>query len=422
MSSIDSATGSAVEANRTAVYFDGTSSRRRAVTLAFEQQLELHDASGMAAIWRYADIRRADGPPGALRVACTDAPALARLEIRDAAVAAELISRCARLDENAPGRRGVGAIVGWSLAAAVSIVTVVMLGVPLAADRLAPLVPQSFEQQIGDVAEKRINAMFGGRVCNQAPGQAAFTKLVSKVNAAAGLNSPVRAEVLASPIPNAFALPGGKVYLFNGLLARAESPDEIAGTLAHEFGHLKHRDSMRNLIYNGGSSFLIGLLFGDVTGSGAVIFTSRALVTASYSRDAESNADAFSIDVMHRLGRSPKALGELLNRITGKEVDKSLSILASHPLTEDRLKRMTEEDRPASGPPLLTAEEWSALKAICNPPVARSLKTCKALFPTGWGEVPGVNCSPTSDDHMLLKCKTLFPTGQGAVPGVNCVK
>jgi hypothetical protein len=47
-------------------------------------------------------------------------------------------------------------------------------------------------------------------------------------------------------------------------------------------------------------------------------------------------------------------------------VDKSLSILSNHPLTEDRLKRMSEEDRPPSGPPLLTAEEWTSLKAICN--------------------------------------------------------
>jgi Zn-dependent protease with chaperone function len=150
------------------------------------------------------------------------------------------------------------------------------------------------------------------------------------------------------------------------LLAKAENPDEIAGVIAHEFGHLKHRDNMRTLIYNGGTSFLIGLLFGDITGSGAVIFASRSLVSASYSREAEQNADAVSIDAMHKLGRPTKALGELLFRVTGKELDKGLSILSNHPLTEDRLKRMSEQDRPPSGPPLLTAEEWASLKAICR--------------------------------------------------------
>jgi predicted Zn-dependent protease len=227
-------------------------------------------------------------------------------------------------------------------------------------------VPQAFERRLGDVAEGQVKTMFGGKICDNASGQAAFTKLVNAVRESVGLDTSIQSQVLSSPIPNAFALPGGKVYVFNGLLAKAENADEIAGILAHELGHLSHRDGTRNLIYNGGTSFLIGLLFGDITGSGALIFASRSLVTASYSREAEQNADTFAIDAMHGLGRSPKPMGELMFRVTGKEGDKSLSILASHPLTEDRLARMSNEDRPPSGPPLLTAAEWASLKAICS--------------------------------------------------------
>jgi Zn-dependent protease with chaperone function len=349
-----------------AVYYDGTSSRRHMVTLAFNDQLEISEDRQALAVWPYADIRRADSPSGILRLTCLNAPDLARLEIRDEVAAAELISRCTQLDENVPGRHGVAAIVGWSLAAAVSIICVVLFGVPLAADRLAPLVPEAFEQRLGDAADRQIKALFGGKTCDNAAGQAAFAKLVKAVRESAGLDTSIQAAVLSTPVPNAFALPGGKVYVFNGLLAKAENADEIAGILAHEFGHLKHRDHMRSLIYNGGTSFLIGLLFGDVTGSGALIFASRSLVTASHSREAEQNADTFAIEVMHRLGRSPKGMGELMFRVTGKQVDKSLSILSSHPLTEDRLQRMSDEDRPPSGPPLLTAQEWTSLKSICT--------------------------------------------------------
>src|SRR5450432_1502254 len=148
-------------AGGSAIYFDGTSSRRRLVTLALNDGLELHEDGHTLAAWSFADIRRADSPSGALRVTCLTAPALARLEIRDASVASELISRCTRLDEQAPGRHGVGAIVGWSLAATLSIVAVVLFGVPLAADRLTPLVPPAFERRLGEVAEKQIKAMVG---------------------------------------------------------------------------------------------------------------------------------------------------------------------------------------------------------------------------------------------------------------------
>lgn len=352
--------------NDPVIYFDGMSNRRRTATLVLADVLEINTGDGASVRWAYPDIRRADSPSGTLRVTCLTAPALARLEVRDVAMAAELTCRCKRLDETHPGRRGLTAIVGWSAAAAISIVAVALFGVPLVADRLAPLVPPALERRLGDAADAQIKTVFGGKVCDNAPGQAAFDKLVNAIRGSAGLDTAIQSAVLSNPIPNALALPGGKIYLFDGLLAQAHNADEIAGILAHELGHVAQRDGIRNLIYNGGTSFLIGLLFGDVAGSSALIFASRSLLTASYSREVEQSADTFAIDVMQRLGRSPKPMGELMLRVTGKEGGKSPSILASHPLTEDRLARMSREDRPPSGPPLLTAVEWTSLKSICS--------------------------------------------------------
>lgn len=348
-----------------AVYFDGLSNRRQHVRIGFANQLVLRSDDNFVS-WPYADIRRADSPAGMLRVSCLSASPLARLEIRDQALAAELVSRCEKLDEHRLTGGAVARIVGWSLAAAVSIIAVVLYVVPFAAERLTPLVPSKFERHLGEAAEVQLQAVFGNKVCTGAAGQAAFAKLVEKLRVAAGLDAKVASAVLDTPIPNAFALPGGRFFLLNGLLDKAHDPDEIGGVLAHELGHLKHRDNLRELIRTGGSSFLIGLLFGDVTGAGVAIFASRSLLTASYSRDAERNADTFAIEVMHRLGRPTRSMGELMFRVTGKEGDKQPSILASHPLSEDRLQRMRAEDKPPSGSPLLSAEEWSALKGICR--------------------------------------------------------
>jgi Zn-dependent protease with chaperone function len=349
------------------VFYDGTSSRRHQVQLALSGPLEISENGTTLATWPFADIRRAGGAADILRLSCVSAPSLARLEVRDATLAATLRFRCSHLDDNSAGRHSVTAIVGWSLAAAVSIVAVIWFGLPFAADRLAPLIPNTLERRIGDAADGQIRVFFGGKACsNNAAGRAAFFKLMRKLSTAAGIDTPIRADVLDTPVPNAFALPGGKVYLFSGLLAKAENPDEIAGVLAHELGHVSHRDNTRNMIYSGGTSFLIGLLFGDVTGSGALVFASRSLITASYTREAEQGADDFAIQVMHRLGRPTKAMGDLIFRITGNQGDNTLSILSNHPLTEDRLKYLSDEDRPASGPPLLTDQEWTALKAVCK--------------------------------------------------------
>jgi hypothetical protein len=361
--------GAETKPGQRAIFFDGLSSRRRQVLLALGDALEIAELSDVQAVtrWAYAEIRRADSPTGILRLTCTSAPALARLEIRDAAFAADIVARCSRLDEHRTTGRGVAKIVGWSVAAAVSIVCVVLFGAPLVADRLAPLVPKPIERRIGDASEVQVKTIFGRESCSDPAGQAAFSKLVNRLRDSAGLDDDsMTAGVLPTPVPNAFALPGGKVFVLKGLLDKADNPDELAGILAHELGHLKHHDNMRGLIYNGGTSFLIGLLFGDVTGSSAVIFASRSVVEASYSREAETSADTFAIDIMHALGRSPKPAAELMFRITGKEGGGLTTILASHPLTEDRLARMTKEDRPESGPPLLTDKEWQALKGICG--------------------------------------------------------
>jgi Zn-dependent protease with chaperone function len=351
---------------KAATYFDGVSNRRRFVTLTFGADLQISEAGVAIASWRYDDMRLADGGQGALRLKCLSALPLARLEVPDPAAQAEIRARSRFLDVERDTGAQTRRIVAWSLAAIVSIAGIVFFGVPLVADRMVPLIPVSFERRLGDMVDNHVRAIFGGKVCTDPKGNAAFAKLVETLREAGGVDVRLQTAILLSPVPNAFALPGGKIYLLNGLLQKATNADEIAGVIAHEIGHVVHRDQTRIIIRNGGTSFLIGLLFGDITGSGAVIFATRSLIGASYSREAEANADAFSIDTMHTLGRSPAPMGELLFRITGAEASRTIGILASHPLTEERRALMQREARPITGPEILSDSEWQALKGVCG--------------------------------------------------------
>jgi predicted Zn-dependent protease len=345
-----------------AVFYDGNSNRKRRVALQFNTQLDIVEDGGAIAAWPYADTRRVDSTR-AMRLSCVSAPALARLEIEDKFTADRIEALCPSLDAAQSGKQ-TGRIVAWSLAAACSIILVTVFGIPLIADRMAPLVPFAIEKRMGEAVDRQARAILGGRDCTNPEGQAAFTKMVSKLKDASGFDTPLEAHVLSSSIPNAFALPGGKIYLLDGLLTKARNVDEVAGVLAHELGHAHSRDGLRKMIQTGGSSFLIGLLFGDVMGGGAVLFAARSIIDASYSRDAETRADDFAIHGMHALGRSPEPLGELLVRMTGGS--RVATIIDSHPVSAERLERMKKDKRPVTGEPILTDREWKALKDICK--------------------------------------------------------
>ncbi len=348
----------------TAIYFNGRSNRKRTVALRLVTAgIEIVEDGALVDVWPYGDVRRADGPRETLRLRSVTALPLARLEIADAALQAAIAARCMALDlgEQKQTWRIVVLVLG-------AVTSIVLLGIIRRAHRRRPagaVHSAAFERRLGEAVDKQAEAVFGGKRCTGAEGQAAFTRAGRQAQARRRRRHPLSAAVLASRTPNAFALPGGKIFLLDGLIQKADSPDEIAGVLAHELGHVKHRDHLRQLIQTGGTSFLFGLLFGDVSGAGAVIFTSRTLLNASYSREAEQNADDFAIDVMHKLGRSPKPMGDLLLRVTGTQANKSYTILASHPLTEARRAAMIKADRPSTGAALLSAAQWQALKTIC---------------------------------------------------------
>jgi len=349
-----------------AVFFDGKTNAKHIVTIRLAEALEILEDGVFIAAWSYADIRRADGPADVLRLSNIAAAPLARLEIRDEAAQAEVRILCALLEGDPTlGSESKKRILFWSLAATVSIGLIVWYGIPALAERLTPLVPVTLEKHIGAATDKQLRAIFSGKVCTDEKGRLALVELVGKLQDAAGLPIAPEPDVIQSGVPNAFALPGGKVYVLSKLLDRAESPDEVAGVLAHEFGHVAHRDGMRRLIKDGSTSFVIGLLFGDVTGSSVILTAGKSLLSAAYSRDVEASADHYAQGVMLKLGRPPKALGTLMVRILGEDERSPLAIFASHPLTKERVAALSASDE-ASGAPLLSDEQWRDLKAICH--------------------------------------------------------
>ena len=209
-----------------------------------------------------------------------------------------------------------------------------------------------------------------GNAPNEQAGRAAFDKLMNRIETAAALPIPLKALVVRSPDANAIALPGGYIFVYQGLIDAARTPDELAGVIAHEVGHVAHRDGTRSVLQTAGLSLLFGMLLGDFVGGGAVVLAAKSILQTRYSREVETSADADGVALMIRIGGDPRALGTLLTRIAGTS-HPGPKILADHPDTRDRVARIeaaagSNAERITSTRPLLTSAEWAALKNICS--------------------------------------------------------
>src|SRR5215510_4458963 len=331
------------------IYYDGTTSTRHEVSVELDRVgVLVRAAEGhLLARWRYAELEHLSAPDGMLRLGRLGNPVLARLEIRDPALAAAIDDLAVTVDRTgATERRGRTKVVAWTIAAVLSLVLVGIFGVPAIADRLTPYVPNTVERRFGEAVDAQVRAMLddGNKgqplECGQAEaekaGQAALRRLGARLEAAAALTMPLHLAVLRKPQANAFALPGGHVYLFEGLIKKADTVDEVAGVIAHEIGHVVHRDSTRSVIQAAGLSFLFGMVLGDFVGGGAVVMASKTLLETSYSREVERRADAYGIGLVARVGGNPRALGDILARIDGAN-HPGMTLLNDHPDTKDRI-------------------------------------------------------------------------------------
>nr|WP_047167199.1 M48 family metallopeptidase [Sphingomonas sp. Y57] len=244
----------------------------------------------------------------------------------------------------------------WAAAAiALCLSALVIIGAIQGLDLLARMIPYRWEQRLGDA----ISGDFGTQACRSPAGQAALDGLAGRLSSS---DRPVRVGVVDIPIVNAVALPGGRILIFRGLIDTARSPDEVAGVLAHEIGHVEHRHVMVALLRR----FGIGLLVGS---GGSAADYGQALLESRYSRAAESEADASSVEHLVRAGISPTPTARLFDRLGRDEaaMPKLFVYMASHPPSAERRARFDAAAKRVLHPrPSLDPASWAAVRAMCG--------------------------------------------------------
>ena len=137
---------------------------------------------------------------------------------------------------------------------------------------------------------------------------------------------------------NALALPGGHIVVFSGLVEQAESENELAMVLAHELGHFAHRDHLERLGRGLGLTVATMLVFGEDSAVSRLVSNLFLVTESSYSRQQESEADSFGLDLLVSSYGHAGGAADFFARVGKKAGSRGPYLLASHPHPDDRIE------------------------------------------------------------------------------------
>lgn len=210
------------------------------------------------------------------------------------------------------------------------------------------LLPTSQEASIGASEHEKVQSTYGEFMTGPV---ADYVNRIGQKVATNTERSDVQYKffVIDSPIVNAFAVPGGYIYVSRGLLALANSEAELAAVIAHEIGHITARHAASRM----SQGVLAGLgaaIVTAATGSdtvGQIANVGSDLYIKSYSRDQEHQSDELGVRYLSRAGYDPKAMASFLAsldaqtkldlRIAGQQEGQGMNYFSTHPVTTDRI-------------------------------------------------------------------------------------
>ena len=154
-------------------------------------------------------------------------------------------------------------------------------------------------------------------------------------------------QVINKDEVNAFALPGGFIYLYKGLVDAVDNDDQLAGVIAHEIGHITAKHAMKSLQAQHGYNFLqvLAITTGNSSMAPGINLAFGSILTG-YAREDEFLADRLSVKYMEKAGYDPnemKKFLEKLHEINAKKPIRRFSYWRTHPATTQRISVVNQE-------------------------------------------------------------------------------
>jgi len=205
-------------------------------------------------------------------------------------------------------------------------------------------IPESQEIAMGLQAAPQVETQFGGSVRDSVL-QGYVKQVGGKVADKADRKMEYDFTLLNSEIPNAFALPGGKIFVTAGLMSRMTNERQLAAVLGHEIVHVAAKHGVKGMQLGVGTSVLVEIAAaaaGADKGAAAKAASQVAssMINMKYSRNNEYEADKFGMKYMTRAGYNPWGMPELLTlllNLSEKEPGSLAEMFQTHPLSSKRI-------------------------------------------------------------------------------------
>lgn len=155
---------------------------------------------------------------------------------------------------------------------------------------------------------------------------------------------PIQIHVVKGDVVNAFALPGGHIVVYEGILKKMQHKEELAALLAHEVSHVNHRHSIKSIAKSLSSYLFLSIITSDVNGITSVLVSNADMFSSlTYSRSLEDEADTEGLKILYDNKIDQRGFVYLFETL-GKEHEDGLEIelISTHPLTKDRIAKAKE--------------------------------------------------------------------------------
>ncbi len=229
----------------------------------------------------------------------------------------------------------------WGLVGVVLLATV--LGLWFQSDLLVEIavnrIPVEWEQKLGESAYQ--DFLSHQEVVKEGPGVAAVEEMTHRLTGQIQ-NNPYtfHVTVVKSDVINAFALPGGYVVVFTGLMKKAESGEEVAGVLSHELNHVLQRHGLERIVKSLGLMTVVAIVFGNQQGLvGMMKQLGVELLALKFGREQETEADLTGLRLLQRAKIDPSGMIRFFERLSEKDEGR-MEWLSTHPMSAARAERL----------------------------------------------------------------------------------